>query len=250
MEYDRIKFGLKLWSTNTDLIYSSLELIDKKIFDYIELFIIPGTNITPFMIDIPYIIHIPHSKFSVNIGDANKIEYNLKKINESIIWADELNAQYLILHPEHGSMEHAIDLLNKVADNRLLIENMPMVGLNGEQMIGYSPKQIKELIEINDIGLCLDLNHAVKAAVSLKVDYKDLIKEFIQFKPKMFHISDGRLSEEKDEHLSIGQGEYDFGFLLNCIMKNDSRLVTVETPRLNKKSLDEDIQNCNKLKSP
>jgi deoxyribonuclease-4 len=246
----KINFGLKLWSVNTELIRPAIQLIDEKVFDYIELFIIPGTLISPFKIDIPFIIHIPHGKFGVNIGDPEKKKYNIKKINESINWADELNAKYLILHVEHGSIEHAKDLLQQITDSRLLIENMPKVGLNNEQMIGYSPVQIRELIGVGDIGFCLDLNHAVKAAISLKVNYKDYVNKMLLIKPEMFHISDGKLTEEKDEHLSIGQGEYDFGFLLNCIMKNDSNLVTLETPRLNKRSLDEDIQNCNKLKSP
>ena len=244
----KIKFGLKLWSTNIELIDQATHLIDEKIFDYIELFVIPDTQIKPFLIDVPYIIHIPHEKFGVNIGDASKKEYNLQKIDESITWANRLNAKYLILHAGHGSMEHATDVLRGIADDRLLIENVPKVGLNDEPMIGYSPAQIEELIGDGDRGLCLDLNHAAKAAVSLGVDYKEYVKGFLRFEPKMFHVSDGMLSEERDEHLGIGEGEYDLGYFLQCVKDNSSGLVTLETPRLNQKSLYEDIQNLNKIK--
>ena len=239
---------MKLWSINTDLIDQAIQLIDEKIFDYIELFVIPNSEISPFIVDVPFIVHIPHHKFGVNIGDAPIKEYNLQKISESIIWADKLNAKYLILHAGHGSMYHATDLLHELSDSRFLIENMPKVGLNGEAMIGYLPEQIEELIGDCDMGLCLDFGHAVKAALSLELDYKEYIKEFLPFQPKVFHVSDGTLVEEKDEHLNIGDGEYDFAYFKQCILDNPSGLVTIETPRVNIKSLQEDIYNASKLK--
>jgi deoxyribonuclease-4 len=60
--------------------------------------------------------------------------------------------------------------------------------------------------------------------------------------PRVFHMSDGMLSGERDEHLGIGEGEYDFGFLMKCVEERTSALVTFETPRM-RKSLDEDIKN-------
>lgn len=244
-----IKFGLKLWSINTDLIDQAIQLIDEKIFDYIELFVVPDTEINPFVTDVPYIIHIPHHRFGVNIGDITCKEYNLQKINESISWADELNASYLILHAGHGSMESANDLLSNVNDKRLLIENMPKVGLGGEAMIGYSPEQIEDLIGDSDMGLCLDFGHAVKAAVSLGVDYKDYVQGFMGFEPNLFHVSDGWLREERDEHLGIGEGEYDFVFFANniCINK-EINYVTLETPRTILGLLDDDLKNLNELR--
>jgi len=243
-----MKFGLKLWSTNTDLIDQAVHLIDEKIFDYIELFVIPDSTITPFLIDIPYIIHIPHEKFGVNPGNTARKEYTMQMINESITWADRLNAKYLILHAGHGSMESAKDLLRGLSDNRLLIENVPKVGLGGEAMIGYSPEQIKDLIGSSGMGLCLDFGHAVKAAVSLGVDYKEYIKKFIEREPRMFHVSDGWLDEERDEHLGIGEGDYDLGFFMKCVERSYSKIVTIETPRMELRSLKEDLNNINKLK--
>ena len=238
-----LKFGIKLWSINTNLIDQAVHLIDEEVFDYIELMVIPDSEIKPFLIDIPYIIHIPHEKFGVNIGDPAAKECSLQKINESITWANRLNAKYLILHAGHGSMKHATDVLREIADDRLLIENVPKVGLNDEPMIGYSPAQIEELIGDGDRGLCLDLNHAAKAAVSLGVDYRGYVQDFSVFDPKMFHISDGTLDNEKDEHLNIGEGDYDFDYLLHCVLSSASGLVTVETPRMYQGSLDEDMRN-------
>ena len=245
-----MKFGLKLWSINTNLIDQAVSLIDNKTFDYIELFVVPDTQISPFLIDVPYIIHIPHEKFGVNISDPVAKEYTMQMINESIAWADRLNAKHLILHAGHGSMQHATDLLRGLSDSRLLIENMPKVGLGGEAMIGYSPGQIEELIGDGDMGTCLDFGHAVKAAVSLGVDYKEYVQGFMGLEPRVFHVSDGGLSGERDEHFNIGEGEYDIGFFMGCVgeMRAD-RLVTVETPRLNPNSLGDDIRNCKHLEN-
>lgn len=242
-----MKFGLKLWSINIDLIDQAVHLINEKVFDYIELMVIPDSEIKPFLIDVPYIIHIPHEKFGVNIGDLAAKKLTLKMINESIAWADRLNAKHLILHAGHGSMQHATDLLRKLSDSRLLIENMPKVGLDGEGMIGYSPAQIEELIRDSDMGLCLDFGHAVKAAVSLGIDYKEYMEEFMGIKPRVFHVSDGMLSGERDEHLGIREGEYDLVFLMECVEENRLALVTLETPRI-RKTLDEDVDNLYTLK--
>ncbi|MFC1630141.1 TIM barrel protein [Patescibacteria group bacterium] len=242
-----IKFGLKLWSTNYHLLDEARRLINEDIFHYIELMVIPDTEISPFQkIEVPYIIHIPHSSFGLNIADKEKEKFNLEIINQNIKWADELSAKYLILHPDFGEIKTAKNLLKKIEDKRILIENMPKVGINMEKMVGFAPEQIKELMG-GKFGFCLDLNHAIKAAISLKKDYKNHIKDFLKLQPKVFHISDGNLNKEKDEHLNIGEGEYDFKFLLNCIKNNDSKLVTLEIPRNNLNSFEENLENLKKL---
>jgi deoxyribonuclease-4 len=245
-----IKIGLKLWSTNSNVLNEAKELIERGLFQYIELMPIPKTEILPFLdqlYDIPYIIHITTEKHGVNIADKNKEEYNLKTIDNCITWADKLNAKYLVLHPGFGLIDNVIKFLEKMDDKRILIENMPKVGLNNEKMIGCTPEQIKGLMD-NKFGLCLDLNHAIKAAVSLKRLYKEFVQEFLKLKPKMFHISDGKLNNEKDEHLNIGEGDYDFEFLMSCVKINILTYVTLETPRLNQETLEDDIRNINALK--
>jgi len=245
----KIKFGLKLWSINPNLIKEAKKLIKNRIFDYIELMVIPDTQISPYQkVKVPYIIHITSERWGVNIADKKKDVFNLKAINKCIQWTDKLNAKYLILHPGFGEIEVARKFLERINDKRILIENMPKIGLNDEKMIGYTPEQIKKLIR-DKFSFCLDLNHAIKSAISLKKDYKEYIKDFLKLSPKMFHISDGTLKNEKDEHLSIGRGEYDSAFLAGCIQKNNIQYITLETPKVNLRSLNEDIENLKKLKS-
>ena len=230
-----IKFGLKLWSTNQDRIEEAKALIENGFFHYIELMPIPNTEIAPFLkCNIPYIIHITTERYGLNIADKEKLEFNLETIDNCVEWADKLNAKYLILHPGFGLMDDAVGFLrdiNRDYDKRILIENMPKVGLNNERMIGYTPEQIKELVG-KRFGLCLDLNHAIKAAISLKTPYKEFIQEFLKLKPKMFHISDGKIDNDKDEHLNIGEGNYDFEFLMGCVKEAKSKYVTLEVPWL------------------
>ena len=240
------KFGLKLWSINYDLIEEAERLIKEGIFNYIELMPIPDTEISPFQkIEVPYIIHITSENFGLNIADKKKERFNLKTINQCIEWADKLNAKHLILHPGFGEIETAKNFLERINDKRILIENMPKVGINNERMIGYTSEQIKILVG-SKLGFCLDLNHAIKAAISLEEDYKEHIKGFLKLKPKMFHIADGTLKEEKDEHLAIGKGEYDFRFLVSSLDKD--AYLTLETPRSNLNSLQEDLGNLQKFK--
>lgn len=242
-----MKFGLKLWSTNTDLIDQAVALIDEKKFHYIELFVIPDTKIHHFIVDVPFVIHIPHHLFGVNIGDPERKEHNMQKIDESIRWADELKAESLILHAGSGSMEQASCILDKIEDERLLIENMPVIGPEGEKMIGYLPSQIMELTESNDFGLCLDFGHAVKASISLGFAYRKLICDFVKLEPYVFHISDGDLETEKDSHINFGEGSYDIKYFKECIENCKTKFITLETPRSNQLSLDEDLANINLL---
>ena len=244
---NEIKIGLKIWSTNSGLLEKAKELVGRYIFQYIELTPIPSTEITPFLeYNLPYIIHITTERYGVNIADKKKKQFNLRAVNNCIEWADKLNAKYLILHPGFGSIDNTMDFLSDIDDRRFLIENMPKVGLNGENMIGYTPEQIKKLIA-NKFGLCLDLNHAIKAAVSLRKPYKEFIEGFLMLKPRMFHISDGKLNNEKDEHLGIGEGDYDFAFLMSCVKMSEFKHVTLETPRNNLNSLGEDLKNLERL---
>ncbi|OYT52909.1 MAG: hypothetical protein B6U72_07205 [Candidatus Altiarchaeales archaeon ex4484_2] len=241
-----IKFGLKLWSINSDLLNKANELIENDVFQYIELTPIPDTEITPFLeVDVPYVIHITTERHGVNIADRGKKKFNLRIIKNCFEWADKLNAKYLILHPGFGLIDDTIDFLEGIDDKRVLIENMPKIGLNNEKMVGYTPKQIKRLMN-DKLGFCLDFGHAIKSSVSLDRDYIDFINEFLELKPVMFHLSDGDASNEMDEHMSLGEGNLDLHYFVDCIIGNKSRIVTLETPHHN--NLEEDKKNILYLK--
>ena len=245
---DKIKFGVKLWSTDSGLIEEAEKLIKDRIFDYVELMVIPGTQIFPFQkIGVPYIIHTTSDKYGLNIADDKKEIYNDNLVKKNIDWTSKLNAKYLIFHPGFGQIGAAKSFLNKMSDSRILVENMPKIGINGEAMVGCTPEEVKELMG-NKFGFCLDFNHAIKASGGLNENYKDYVASFLELKPKVAHISGGILKEEKDNHLNIGEGDYDFSFFVDCIKKSKVRYITLETPRVDSHSLREDVENIKKLK--
>lgn len=250
MEHGRIamRFGLKLWSINFYLLKEARKLIEKDIFQYIELTLVPNTPIEKFLeYDIPYILHAPTEMHGFNISDLSKIRYNLKIINECLRWADKLNAKYLIIHPGFGNILATKKFLEKLDDNRILIENMPKAGLNNEKMVGCTVEELEKLLN-SKFSLCFDINHAIKASISLGENYKKFIKGFLKLPIRVVHISDGRLSNEKDEHLNIGEGEYDFGYIFALLSQlgQGSNYITLETPCKN--SLVQYIQNFQKIK--
>lgn len=244
-----IKFGVKLWSTNISILKTAVNLIEQEVFDYIELTTLPNTNIDSFAErKVPYIVHIPQEYQGVNIGDR-RAKDTLKIINFSLDCADRLGADYIILHAGAGARRYAKATFSKLKDSRILLENMPMVGLKNETCLGYDTENIRYLNPRSNFGICLDFSHAVKASISLKKSCKGIISDFLKLIPKVFHVSDGDLINEKDEHLNIGEGKYDLTYFKECIDENPFKLVTLETPRQNADSLKEDLKNLNTLKS-
>src|SRR5450759_2836086 len=181
-----MKLGLKLWSSNVDILPQAEELISRDIFQFIELTPVPNTDMAPFLeIKAPYIIHGSIDRFGFNFADKQKQEINFKRILECIDWVNALRAKYCVIHPGYGFIDDALDFLSMLDDRRILIENMPKYGLGGEDMIGFSPEQVKQLIG-DKFGFCLDLNHAIKASISMGISYKDYIKDFLKLNPQLF----------------------------------------------------------------
>ena len=241
-------FGLKLWSTNTQLLEQAEEIIKKDLFQYIELSIVPDTEISPFLsYHLPCCIHITTDLHGVNIASQKSHVYTSREIECCMKWADNLDAHNLILHPGVGEMDDALNFLKTLDDDRILIENMPRSGLDGEKMVGYSPDQIEKLMG-NHFGFCLDLNHAMKASAGLRVPQEELIRDFMQLQPEMFHISDGHGFNEIDEHLPIGSGDYDMPALLGHVRDSRLPVMTLETPRTDLTSLSEDLINLDAIK--
>lgn len=242
-----MKFGLKLWSTNYRLVEEAAKLLENQTFNYIELMPIPDTDIAALKkIEGPFVIHATTEKYGFNISDNSKTTLNTKILDMCLRWADSLHSDTIIVHPGYGSLDTAADFLGKVNDERILIENMPKVGMNDENMVGYTRDQLK-LLMADKFGLCLDFSHAIKAAISLKVEYRNFVEDLLTLNPKVFHISDGRIDNAQDEHLHFGDGDFAIDFLLGCLAKCSSQRLTLETLRTSA-SFEEDVKNLNFLK--
>lgn len=238
-----MKYGIKLRTDEMILISDVAKLITKGVFDYVELLIVPNNpSIIPFLeFEVEYVVHASHENYGVDMGRLELREFTLKMLDLSLQAADELGSKIVIFHAGTDSLEHTKGVLSNYTDTRVVIENMPKVGINGEACLGYDAKAMKRLT-MDRFGICLDFGHAMKASISLKTDFGEIIQEFLKLNPKIFHISDGNFNTEKDEHLNIGVGTYDFKYFKKCIINNPSKLVTLETPRQHGTSLEGDIK--------
>jgi len=252
----KIRYGLKLRTDNESSIPEADKLMEKGIFDYVELFCMPNHNTEDYPSNVE-VIHAPHAIQGFNIADKSKRDFNLKCMEESLKLADKTKAKYIIVHAGNtnngGDEETAKKFLNKINDYRIIIENKPIklhtdgIVINyGSTGLGYDAKKLEDICS-NKYGICLDFVHACKSALTTKSDYKEVVKEFMKLKPKVFHICDSTFNREEDEHVHLGKGCYDLSFFKECIENNESQIASLETPR--EKSLQQDIENLKYFKS-
>lgn len=240
MEY-KFKIGFKLYSTDTALIPDSAKLLKEAFFDYIELYIIPGSfenTITKWKgFECPYVIHAPHSFHGINLAKAEMRENNLINFREAQLFADELDSDIIIVHGGNdGSLDETIRQIGLMHENRIALENKPMRGLNGEFCVGCSPDEFRKISRAGILkGIVLDFGHAIYYSAFSGSDYHAVIAEFTEFSPLLFHLSDGIYSSHADVHLNIGEGEFNIRELLSFIPQN-ARL-SLETPRVSERGL-------------
>lgn len=112
---------------------------------------------------------------------------------------------------------------------------------------GYSPAEIKHIMDYSQVGFCLDLGHAICAANALKVDYKKFLKNFLSLYPVMYHLSDGDNNGVYDSHLHFGEGSYDLNYLINLLP--DKSLVSLETVKNSKENLNDFVEDVEYIRN-
>jgi sugar phosphate isomerase/epimerase len=246
------RIGLKLYSTNTDLIPEAL-LLKNKYFNYIELYIIPGSydeTISAWnKFDVPYVIHAPHSFHGVNLARSECRGTNMHHVREVQGFADALDADVIIVHGgNNGNITETIEQLRLIDDSRVVVENKPSIGILNESCIGWSASEFKQFREAGVLhGIALDFTHAACAARTAETDIVRFIQSLLEFEPKIFHISDSESYSQKDMHLNLGKGSLNLEQFLSFIPGNG--LVTVETPRIIAENLSEFATDVNYLRN-
>lgn len=237
-----IGLGLKIGSCDTQYTDEILEYYEQGIFQYIELFTIPGTYDDTIsywkQFKIPFGIHAPHSAAGLNLANVANRRVNVPKIAEAVKFADELNAKYIIFHSGINGMPcEVVNQLRPFADERFLIENKPIRGLDGSTCVGNVYGDLKLIIEGigKGCGFCLDFGHAICAANTLKREPLEFIKELTKLNPRVYHLTDGDYKSELDSHLHYGVGSFPLKELLAIVP--DGGMVTNEAKRKNNESL-------------
>lgn len=249
------KIGLKIWSTNLQYIPIARELFAKKVFDYIELFTVPGSigSLAHWkQLAIPYILHAPHSYAGLNPSDVNSRVANTELVGQAEVFFNALSPAHIIFHPGiKGELSESIAQFKIFGDKfpamyeKVIIENKPLIGLHDETCLGASPEDVKRLLESTGRGFCLDFGHAICYSVAAGKDWKNVLAEFLKLKPSMYHLSDGFYTV-KDAHEHLGTGEFDLPYLVQLIGNN--KHVSLETKRNRPDSLDDFVLDAKKLR--
>lgn len=237
------KLGLKLWSKdfikNPEFSRQGIKAVKDGLFGYLELFALSGSfadagqMVKEQLRGLPVIIHAPHSCFGVDTGEPELFEENCRKIKDSQLFADVLNAEIIILHAgmEEGEKHIAetVRQFNLIKDKRLAVENLPKVCSSTRRILhGTSPEQIKRIKTETGCKFCLDFSHAICAANSYGRDIWTDLDAYCALSPDMYHLCDGDWKSDVDAHLHYGEGNYDLTALLTRCTKENS-LITMET---------------------
>ena len=248
-----LKYGLKLWSDNEQYVKYAKDLYSDKVYDYIELYVVPGTYDRYIKIwqdtGIPFIVHCTHFMHGFNLADENKFNDNLNMFREVRAFCDGLNGEFIIFHPGvEGSVESSIEQINHLKDTRLLVENKPYISMVGERCRGSMYEELKKIIDACNVGFCLDIPHAINAAIHLKIDYYNYLLTMLRLGPKVIHVSDGNIKAIHDEHLNIGNGNFDFIKIKEIISNSSALYLTLETCK-NSNNLEDFREDIRRMKN-
>jgi len=240
-----MQLGLKLGSNDKNYTEDILSFFKNGYFQYIELFAAPDSFNKTIdywkQFKIPFGIHAPHSFAGMNLSIPEDREKNKIMIQETFKFADALNGEYIIFHSGvNGRIEETVNQLKPFIDTRCLVENKPLIGLNGEKCLGATPEEIDCIINELHTGFCFDFGHAICTANTLKKRPLDYIKEFHKFNPCLYHLTDGDYASEKDTHLHYGKGTFPLNEILNMVP--DGAKITNEAKHIN--NLNEFSEDC------
>lgn len=238
--------GLKLGSTDTQYTEDIIRYYDEGVFQYIELFVVSGSldeTVSYWkQFDIPFGIHAPHSAAGMNLSLSENREINKPKIEETLKFADALDARYIVFHAgTNGTIEEATRQLLPYADERFLIENKPIKGLDGSRCVGTTYDELLQITKELKAGFCLDFGHAICAANTLQEDAVDFIKKLLELSPRLFHLTDGDYKSEMDSHLHYGKGSFPLVHLLKFVP--NGMMITNEAKRRDADSLRETVED-------
>ncbi len=192
--------------------------LDKKEVEKLRSSIQP-TDLSPIFLHLPYLPNIASFKSKFYSRSVDSIAEDLKRANQ-------LGAQYLIIHIGHRletSEDEAIEAVSQginqafgKAENHIILLLENTAGQGSE--IGYTFEQIKKiLVKVHDqerMGVCLDTAHSFEAGYDLskKDGIERTLESFDQSvgltRLHLLHLNDSKtpLGSRKDRHWHIGEG--------------------------------------------
>jgi endonuclease IV len=239
------KFGLKLWSINTDYYFDEAQKLHANgVFSYVELYVIPDTVPTIEKwktLGIPINLHCPHSLHGFNLAQKEKDVFNAGIYAQVKQFANELRSDYIVFHcGVDGDIEETARQLKNFHEPRAVVENKPykpILEIDGLQCRGATIEEIKYVLDQAECcGFCLDVGHAICSANSQKLDRWTYLEKFNKLRPMVYHLTDlNGIEDEYDSHVHIGKGEIDIARALSFI--DDGSMITVETEKSHEREL-------------
>ena len=222
---------------------------------------VQSSALFPIFLHMPYLPNIASLKSKFYKRSIDSIATDLQR-------ADQLGAQYLIIHIGHrmeSSEDQAIEAVSQGIDQAfekakngviLLLENTAGQGTE----IGYTFDQTKKMIEgVHDhqrMGVCLDTAHSFEAGYDLsnQAGIERTLETFdhtIGLKRlHLLHLNDSKtpLGSRKDRHWHIGEGYIGLEGFRNLVNHPLLRHLPgiMETPR---KDTVEDLKNMKVIRS-
>jgi len=243
-----IKIGIKIANLNFNFIPDIYA--NQKFIDFIEILLMPEFTSNDIEIiqnlRMPYVIHLPASIYNLDFGDSRRQGNNFKFIKKINQYATKLKPICFIIHPESGDIELSIANIKKLQCLPLALENMPRESHLGGELLGFDPQSLQEFFtRIPLLEFCFDIDHAIKASISQKVDFLEFIQNFLAFKqPLIFHISGGSLSTAIDEHLNLDEGDYAIPIIKKILLHLHYTInLTFETPKIPENTIKNDLRN-------
>ena len=234
------QLGLKLWSVNTGKsVQEARRLYAAGVFDYLELYVVPGTLSTLAewkTLEMPVVIHAPHFKHGFNLALPGAEDRNRAIYDETRHFADELNARYIIFHGgTSGCIAETSRQLAALNEPRALVDNKPCI----LECLGSSVAEIRQVVQETGCGVCLDIPHALCAANYRGGAQLPLLQAFNALQPVMYHLADMMdPAQHIDDHTRLGLGNLEMDTLLPPILRPGA-MITIETTRSHPHALEE-----------
>lgn len=251
-----MKIGIGIRTFELELLKEAKKLHEQGLIDYIEIVI--RNNLSTEQINaintlnIPLTAHGHYFSNKVNLADENLFDYNWQQIKQAYEIAKKISAKYFILHPGFNNTlskcnpETILIFLKKLKEIEtvpILIENNSYSGLNDYEMYFSKPEDFKQITALG-IGICFDFRHAATVAANLNKSINIIFQEFSKLKPKYSHICGGPLADKKEVLTLLSEcNEYDWRQISSLVSSTESQMLTIETPRKDKTSLAENIED-------
>ena len=226
----KFRIGLKVWSINHDFLDTMKKIIENNLCQYVEIYYIPGSSELFFNwwpdFPIPVLVHGPTTRDGLNpaVGQGKNF------LEETLNFADRVQSEKIIFHPGMGgNLENVLSFFSCFSGKRLIIENMPFYSLDWRECQGAPPEEINTIVQEIGCSFCLDVGHGAKYACSKDLDFLTVIKRFEKINPFMYHISDGFIDNDMDEHLNMGNGDIPYQEIFQII--DSEKAMTLETAK-------------------